>query len=73
MCDDAELFGRFLELGSMDAQQLQLALKYAGRIDDESGLLEFIQKIEQERVRLVGADSGRRALSARSTVGSFGP
>ena len=48
-----ELFGRFLELGSMDLQQIQLALKDSGRIDDESGLLEFIQEIEQERVGLV--------------------
>jgi hypothetical protein len=51
--DDAELFRRLLELGSMDAHQLHFALKNAGRIDDESGLLELMQRIEQKGVRLV--------------------
>jgi hypothetical protein len=52
--DDAEFLGRLLELGPMDAQQLELTLKNTGRIDHERGVLEFIQKIEQERARLVG-------------------
>ena len=52
--DDTELLGGLLKLRTMEAQQLQLALKNAGGIDDEGGLFEFIQEIEQESVRLVG-------------------
>ena len=54
MRDHAELFRRLLELGAMDPQQLELARKHTGRIDHERRLLEFIQRIEEERGGLVG-------------------